>query len=148
MPSPNALSIWAASTWRSGSWKGTSNPATIPELNTPFKNPIAEDAPTIEVTDPGHPLFGRTFALISVAEQPGGQHVIVFYRRGITLRISLAATNLVPKQPQVQTKLTTVALQELISTAEESEVLCPSNRKTSGQAYPQNVKSKFLPKSP
>jgi hypothetical protein len=100
------------------------------------------------VTDPRHPLFGRIFILVSVAEQPGGQHVIVSYRRGITLRISLAATNLVPKQPQVQTKLTIGALQELISTAEESEVLCPFNRKTSGQAYPPNVKSKFLPKSP
>jgi hypothetical protein len=55
----------------------------------------------------------------------------------------MAATNLVPTQPQVQTKLTLGALQELISMAEESEVLCPSNRKTSGQAYPPNVKSKF-----
>lgn len=100
------------------------------------------------MTDPGHPLYGRTFALISVAEQPGGQHVIVSYHRGITLRISLAATNLVPTQPQVQTKLTIAALQELISTAEESEVLCPSNRKTSGKVYPQNVKPEFLPKLP
>jgi hypothetical protein len=93
-------------------------------------------------------LFGRTFALVSVAEQSGGQHVIVAYRRGITLRISLAATNLVPMQLQVQTKLTLAALRELLSTAEESEVLCPSNPKTSGKAYLQNVKSKFLPKSP
>jgi hypothetical protein len=121
---------------------------TSTQLNTPFKNPAAEDASTIEVIDPGHPLFGRTFVLVSVAEQPRGEHVIVAYRRGMTLRISLAATNLILSQPQVQTKLTLAALQELISTAEESEVLCLSHRKTSGNTCPRNVKSKFLPKSP
>ncbi|MBC8508649.1 MAG: hypothetical protein H8D34_27640 [Chloroflexi bacterium] len=100
------------------------------------------------MTDPGHPLFGRTFDLLSVAEQPGGQHVIVAYRHEMTLRISLRATNLIPPQYQVQTKLILAALQELISVAEESEVLCPSNRKTSGNAYPQNFKSKYSPNSP
>jgi len=67
--------------------------------------------------------------------------------RLMALRISLSATNLVPAQPRVPTKLTLAAVQELISVAENAEVLCQPIPETSGSNYPQNCKPKSLPNS-
>ena len=119
---------------------------TIPQLNTPFENPIEE----IEVTDPTHPLYGRVFTLLSItsALQPGSRHVLVSYREYMTLRIPLQATNLGSSKSTVPTKLTFSALQELISLAQECEVLaCPPGPKTSGEDCPQKPKPKSLPTS-
>jgi hypothetical protein len=75
---------------------------------------------------------------------PGTRHVLVSYRENINLRIPLEATNLVASQLAVPSKLTLSTLQELLSLAEECEVLlCPSNPKRFGENCPQNSKPKF-----
>jgi hypothetical protein len=58
------------------------------------------------------------------------------------LRIPLAATSLSPSLPVVRTKLTTQALQELVTLATQGEVLCPSNPPPSGLASLSNSKPK------
>lgn len=116
---------------------------TNPQLNTPFNNPPKEAVTEIEVTDPMHPLFGRRFPVLSVGSaRSGAGYVLVTYHEHITLRIPRAATNLAPPRPGPQTKLTLEALTELISLAEQCEVLCPLIRPTSGANCPQNSNSK------
>ncbi len=79
-------------------------------------------------------LFGRHFQLIAIfapLQTPG--HVLVTYRQQMVLSIPLLATNLSLPRPGLATKLTSQALTELMSLAEECEVLsCPTDPKTSG----------------
>ena len=64
---------------------------TIPQLATPFENPVTQ-VTEIEVTDPTHPLFGRRFPMRSIsAPERGGIYVLVLYRHTFTLRIPLRA---------------------------------------------------------
>ena len=107
---------------------------TIQQLNAPFKNPLEEDVTEIEVTDPTHPLFGRCFPVLSIStpQRDSGGHVIVSYREDMSLRIPFFSTNLAPYRPAGQTKLTLAALTDLISLAEQCEVLCPTNPQKSG----------------
>jgi hypothetical protein len=131
--------------WSSGAHVGFHQ--TTEQLNTPFKNPIEE----IEVTEPTHPLYGRVFRLNTVLSQmsPGTRHVLVSYRGHMNLQIPIEATNLVSSQLTVPSKLTRSALQELISLAEECEVLlCPSTPTTSGDNCPKKTKPKFSPNLP
>jgi hypothetical protein len=93
----------------------------------------------IEVVDPTHPLFGRRFPIVSVSSPLQGQgHVLVSYREYMTLRIPSSATNLALPRPEPHTKLTLEALTELISLAEQCEVLCPTNPQKSGDDSPRN----------
>jgi len=118
---------------------------STPQLNTPFNNPREEEVTEIKVTDPSHPLFGRRFSLLSLSSpQQGDGHVIVAYREQITLRIPIWATNLVPLRPTSQTKLTLEAVSELITLAEQCEVICPTNPKRSGPVCHQKSKPKLL----
>ncbi len=116
---------------------------TNPQLNTPFNNPLEAELSEIEVIDPTHPLFGRRFPVLSISlSLQGAGHVMVAYQEYMTLRIPIAATNLVPAQPGLKTKLTLAALTELISLAEQYEVLCPTHRQPSGTNTAQNSKPK------
>src|SRR5262249_26750128 len=105
-------------------------------VHTPLNNPrpLAEDALTeIEVTDPTHPLFGRRFPRLSSHGQPlTAPHVFVAYQESMVLRIPRAATNLLPPSSQVPTTLTLHAITELISLAEQCEVLCRTTPVPSG----------------
>jgi hypothetical protein len=96
------------------------------------------------VTDPTHPLFGRRFQLISIfapLHTPG--HVLVAYRQQMVLSIPLLATSLSLPRPALATKLTSQALTELISLAEDCEVLsCLTDPKTSGGTGPHRSKAK------
>ena len=58
--------------------------------------------------------------------------VLVMYQGNMVLRIPIAATNLVPPRPPSKNKLTLAAITELVSLAEQWEVLCPSNPTKSG----------------
>jgi len=117
--------------------------STIHQLNTPFNNPLEENLTEIEVTDPTHPLFGRRFPLLSISSpQQGSGHVLVSYRGYMALRIPLFATNLASSRPTGQTKLTLSAVTDLISLAEQCEVLCHTNPQKSGNDCPQNSKPK------
>jgi hypothetical protein len=122
---------------------------TIPQHNTPLENPEQEGVTAVEVIDPAHPLFGRKFPVIYSSTRSGVQNVSVLYREQVTLWIPRSATNLVPAQPRVTTKLTIAAMQELLSVAEAEaeEVQCQSSRETSGSNCPPKCKPKFLPNS-
>ncbi len=99
---------------------------TSTQVNTPLNNPrpLAEgDLTEIEVTDPTHPLFGRRFPLLSA--RPQAQDFMV-------LRIPRAVTNLLPPSSQVLTTLTSHTITELISLAEQCEVLCRTTPAPSG----------------
>jgi hypothetical protein len=74
------------------------------------------------------------------------ENVFVAYRDHMVLRIPLAATNLVPAQAKVTTKLTLQALTELKTLVEQCEVLCPMIRKPSGSGLALNNDGKS-PKS-
>ena len=97
---------------------------TIPQLNTLFKNPDEKDLTEIEVVDPTHPLFGRRFPLISVSSPlHGPSHVLVSYREYMTLRLPVTATTLAASRPVSSIKLTHAAVKELMTIAEDCEVL-------------------------
>src|SRR5207248_6105338 len=101
---------------------------TTVHLNTPLNNPLVDDPTEIEVTDPTHPLFGRRFALLSTRPRPHSVgYIFVAYRDTMVLRILQSATNTVSPPPESapMSKLTLHAITELISLAEQCEVLCP-----------------------
>ncbi|UJQ21017.1 Y4bD/Y4pK family protein [Wolbachia endosymbiont of Delia radicum] len=75
---------------------------TISHLNTPFNNQVAKE---ITVTDPTHPLFGRTFPVSSFSSTAyKGGNVSVIYRDDITLHIPFFSTNLASKQDFLTSK--------------------------------------------
>lgn len=71
----------------------------------------------------------------------------VVYNEGITLRIPISATNLGVVRPTSETKLSKEAIEELLSIAEQCEVLCQTNQEKSGENYPQKPKTKLLSNS-
>ena len=76
------------------------------------------------MTEPTHPLFGRRFRVLGSSAAPHAVgYVFVSYRRDLVLRIELAATQLAPPRSVERTKLTTAALQELVSLACECAVI-------------------------
>ena len=122
----------------------------IEQLTTPVNNPIVDDSTEIEVTDPSHPLFGRRFALLSTRPRPHSVgYLFVAYRDAMVLRIPQAATSLVtpPPDPHPLTKLTSHAITELISFAEQCEVLCPATQPNSGIDSPPRGKPVSAPTS-
>src|SRR4030095_8614392 len=116
---------------------------TTEHLNTPLHNPIYSPDDTvreIEVTDPTHPLFGRRFPLLSsYPQRPMAGHVFIAYRT-FRLRLPRTGTNLEPQPPRVPTKLTLQAITELISLAQQCEVLCPTIPVSSGTNSAPNSK--------
>jgi hypothetical protein len=95
------------------------------------------------VTDQTHPLFGRRFKVVSVTTPCNASgHVFVRYREKIVLRIPITATNLAHLPPTTRAKLTSQALEELISLANQYEVLCQSNHGTSGDNFPLTSSNK------
>jgi hypothetical protein len=122
----------------------TSAGSTSTHLNTPFKNPRNEPAQEIEVTDPTHPLFGRRFPLLSMfAPRHSPGRVLVAYRDQLVLSIPLLATSIAPPRPTHPTKLTSQAVTELISLAEQYGVpSCPTDLTTAGNACRHSSKPK------
>ncbi len=123
---------------------------TSTHLNTPVNNPPVDDLAEVEVTDPGHPLYGRRFALLSTRPRPHSVgYLFVAYRDTMVLRIPQAATSLVtlPLESQPLTKLTSHAITELIAFAEQCEVLCPATHPNSGPDSPPRGKRVSAPTS-
>ncbi len=90
------------------------------------------------MTDPTHPLFGRRFRVVSISHPPRrpGQ-VTVAYRQGMRLRIPVLATNLVPgTAASPRSKLTRVALLDLLALVKECEASCPVPPGASGPDSP------------
>ena len=124
--------------------------ATSPHLNTPVNTPPVDDPTEVEVTDPTHPLFGRRFALLSTRPRPHSVgYIFVVYRSTMVLRLPHAATSLVaaPPESESRTKLTSHAITELISFAEQCEVLCPATQHNSGPDSPPRGKRVSAPTS-
>ena len=108
---------------------------TTEHLNTPVNNPPIDDLTEVEVTDPSHPLFGRRFVLLSTRPRSHSMgYLLVAYRDTMVLRIPQTATNVVSPPPKsaLLSKLTSHAITELISLAEQCEVLCPATQPKSG----------------
>jgi hypothetical protein len=84
-----------------------------------------ENDPTeIEVIDPMHPLFGRRFPVLSVSSPlHGSGHVLVSYRESMVLRLPVTSTTLAVSRPVLSIKLTYAAVKELVTIAEDCEVL-------------------------
>jgi hypothetical protein len=106
----------------------------------------AEGAEAVTVTDPGHPLYGRRFRLVSA---PGGSgangYVRVAHHGDTVLRLPVAATNLHPLPCDVaRSKLTLEAIQDLLRLAAEGEHACPSAPARSGHACPLTSAASFL----
>ena len=104
----------------------------------------------VEITDPGHPLFGRRFVLLSTRPRPHSMgYIFVAYRDTMVLRLSQVATSLVAAPPESEptTKLTSHAVTELISVAEQCEVLCPVTQPNSGIDSPPRGKPVSAPTS-
>jgi hypothetical protein len=92
----------------------------------------------VEVTDPTHPLFGRRFQVVSISHPPQAPgHVLVAYREGMRLRIPVLATNLhADSSPGLRTKITRVALLDLLALVKEADASCPAPPDASGSASP------------
>jgi hypothetical protein len=94
--------------------------ATSTQLGTPVRLPT--DRPQqVTVTDPAHPLYGRTFAVVAPASTIGASgQVTVAYRGDILLKIPVMATSLDPTSPCLTTsKLSADSVRELVRVARE-----------------------------
>ncbi len=123
---------------------------TSTHLHTPLNNPPVDDPTEVEVTDPTHPLFGRRFALLSTRPRPHSVgYLFVAYRDTMVLRIAQTATNIVSPPPEStsMSKLTLHAITEIISLAEQCEVLCPATQPNSGIDSPPRGKPVSAPTS-
>lgn len=92
-----------------------------PHLDTPIR---WEDDRTelITITDPTHPLHGRSFALMSASSSAGsGRQILVVYRDGVLIRVPAAATSLLPSAAdRPSSKLSIEAVRDLIHFARQS----------------------------
>ena len=124
-------------------------PSSKHQLDAPCKNPSQEKLSEIKVTDPTHPLLGRSFPLLSTSTTlTGPGFAWVLYRDYMRLRIPLSATNLALSRPVLQTKLAPVAIEDLIALARQCEVLCQSNHEIFGTDYPKHSAAKSQQRSP
>ena len=122
----------------------------IEQLHTPVNNPIVDDLIEVEVTDPSHPLFGRRFALLSTRPRPhSAGYIFVAYCDTMVLRLPQVATSLVTPPPESTPliKLTSHAITDLMSLAEQCEVLCPAPPNNSGTGSPPCGKPVSAPTS-
>ena len=88
----------------------------------------------VRVTDPGHPLFGKTLPLVSVTASGGAR-----MQEGI---LRAAA---VPEAPR--TKLTPDALAELLARIRESEEALPPCESTPTRSGPDRPSRRAAPSS-
>src|SRR3954468_16692307 len=96
----------------SSSW---ATAATILPLDTPIRQQNAWSE-QIRITDPAHPLYGRSFPLVSVSgSRHGTGHAYVDDHGRAVLRIPIRATSLPPAVPGLPTsKLSLEAIRELV----------------------------------
>src|ERR1700722_13207340 len=105
---------------------------TIYQQNTPFNNPNGEPVTEIKVTDPKHPLFKRSFSVLSISNLSFSQgHAYVTYREHISIRIPISATHLAGNSCSTVTKLTTASIEELVALTQECQI-CHVNPMKSG----------------
>src|SRR3954470_6732473 len=92
LPRSDLCSTRSPTRWKS-SW---ATAATIPLLDTPI-HPQNARFEQITITDPAHPLYGRSFPLISISgSQHGTGHAYVDDCGRAVMRIPIRATSLHP----------------------------------------------------
>src|SRR5262249_4600591 len=93
---------------------------------------------TVTVIDPSHPLFGRTFRLAVQPRSPRPPLSFeVEHRDGIILRIAAAATeHAYCPAPSPRTKITTLALRQLLGLLPDGRDSCASRPAPSGGGLP------------
>ena len=93
---------------------------TSAHLDTPVRLPTGRPE-QVTVTDPTHPLYGRTFAVVAPASTVGAYgQVTVVYRDDILLKIPVAATSLHPTSGRLpSSKLSADSVRELVRVAAE-----------------------------
>ena len=98
--------------------------STIPLLDTPIR-PKNTRSKQITITDPAHPLYGRSFPLVSVSgSQHGSGHAYVDDRGRAVLRIAIVATSLHPAPPAIpRSKLSLEAIRDLVQVASREDGL-------------------------
>src|SRR3954454_2463858 len=91
--------------------------------DTPIADGDLSGAEEIEVTDPGHPLYGRRFRLLTVTSGVrSAQLAHVVYRLDIFLLIPISVPSLHPPTTRsVPTKLCLEALEDLLRVTAERE---------------------------
>ena len=101
---------------------GTAREFTIPLLDTPIR-PKNARSKQITITDPAHPLYGRSFPLISVSgSRHGNGHAYVDDRGRAVLRIPIEATSLRPAPPACRrSKLSLEAIRDLVQVASRED---------------------------
>jgi hypothetical protein len=106
-----------------------------PHVNAPVDTTSLIDPDLIEVVDPTHPLFGRSFQVVWLCSLPrGAGFVDVFYREHIRLRIPLSATDRATSLlARRGTKVTLEGIHELIALAKECQSSCRNNPPSSGR---------------
>jgi hypothetical protein len=124
----------AAGTYGAGSARQFRRAAT--HRDAPIADGDLSGAEEIEVTNPGHPLYGRRFRLLTVTSGVrSAQLARVVYRPDIFLLLPISATSLHPPTPRsVPTKLCWEALEDLLRVTVEREGECRSTPTTSGEA--------------
>jgi hypothetical protein len=97
--------------------------ATSTHLDTPVRLPTGRSE-QVTVTDPAHPLYGRTFAVVASAGTVGAYgQVTVAYRNDILLKIPVVATSLHPTSERLpSSKLSADSVRELVRVARELEL--------------------------
>jgi hypothetical protein len=77
---------------------------------------VEDHSDLITVIDPLHPLYGRSFTLVSAAGSTGAKsQALVVYRPGILLKLPTRATDLHPAPPRLPaSKLTIDGIRTLI----------------------------------
>src|SRR5919112_4801578 len=106
--------------------------STIPLLDTPIR-PKNTRSKQITITDPAHPLYGRSFPLVSVSgSQHGSGHAYVDDRGRAVLRIAIVATSLHPASPAIpRSKLSLDAIRDLVHVASREDRIQRSNPQAS-----------------
>ena len=93
---------------------------TSTHLDTPVRLPTGRPE-QVTVTDPAHPLYGRTFAVVAPASTVGAYgQVTVVYRDDILLKIPVMATSLHPASPRLpSSKLSADSVRDVVRVARE-----------------------------
>jgi hypothetical protein len=116
---------------------------TINPVNTPLHNPNLKKSEQIEIVDPTHALFGKSFHVLEWRNSPGNAgFAYVAYKHNTRLYIPIEATNLAFISSSSVTKLTYPSIHALISLGKEIPSLCHKNQGTSGKDKASNNKCK------
>lgn len=102
------------------------------QLNTPQQSEIRKESTTITVIDPRHPLYGKSFTLMTIECKTRRQYAVVHYRDNLVLRIQLSATDQSGNHFPRSAKLSAKVLNDLAALANDEEILCQISQKMSG----------------